>query len=60
MNFLTIRIFRILMQNKSLINRALTKQFIIPEFKEFRSEIGSLYEKCKDNKEGKVCKIDKN
>lgn len=34
---------------------ALTGKFIIPEFKDFTSQINSIFEECKDITEGEVC-----
>lgn len=41
--------------NMPLIEMALTGKFIIPEFKDFTSQINSIFEECKDITEGEVC-----
>jgi glutaminase len=38
----------------SNIDALLVKDLVVPTFKKFKLEIHELYQKCKDNEEGKI------
>ena len=41
-------------ENIALIDKALHGDFVIPEFGKFSGHIQNIYQKCKDNSDGKV------
>lgn len=47
-------IYSCVTDNIVVISKALTSQFVIPEFKKFTDIIDEIYESCKDNTTGTV------